>query len=204
MTRNDAVPTINRSAVLLVVVGALGILSNSAAALHLLPTVFTAAVTFLLLPILLVIAGIPLGVGSSRLRSVVGPSIIGRVLFVAWAVLTAGSQLAFLAELTDDTRILDSAETVRQVLSLLAAATGILAGVIILNSGPRTLGRGSLIFGVVLFAMSESLFFAQTPVIGVWWGVPLALGQLLIGVSYLHSGLSDVAPVPERPESLAE
>jgi hypothetical protein len=78
------------------------------------------------------------------------------------------------------------------------------AGVIILNSGPRTLARGSLFLGVFLYALSEGLFFAQTPEIGAWWGVPLAIGQLLVGISYLRSGLPDAAPVPEGAESLAE
>ena len=204
MTREDAVPTVNRSAVLLATVGGLGILATIAQALRLGTVLFPIALLYFVLPIVLIIAAIPLAFGSRRLGSVVGPSLLGRILFIAWAVFTAISQIVFLAEFSDSNSVLLEVETVRQVASLLAAACGIVAGVIILNTGPRTLARGSLIFGVVLYAVSESLFFAQTPVLGMWWGIPLALGQLLIGISYLHSGLEDAASVPESPESLAE
>ncbi len=202
MSREDA-PTVNRAAVQLAVVGAIGILAALSTGLHTVPF-FAAALSYAVLPVVLVVVSVPLALGNRRFRSVVGPSIVGRVLFILWAVSTALSQIALLGELSDDRSTSLQVETARQVLSLVAAASGIIAGVIILNSGPRSLARSSLIFGVVLFAVSESLLYAQTPVLDAWWGVPLALGWLLMGLSYLHSGLPDAAPVPEGPESLAE
>ena len=204
MTRENGVPTTNRSAVLLAIVGAIGILASISQELQVGPVLFAMVLLYVVLPIVLIIAAIPLGVGSRQLRSVVGPSILGRVLFIAWAVFTAASQLAFLGELGQSPEVLLQVETVRQVVSLAAMASGIVAGVIILNSGPRTLARGAMFLGVFLYALSEGLFFAQTPAVGAWWGVPLALGQLLIGISFICSGLPDAASVPETPESLAE
>jgi hypothetical protein len=204
MKPEDAAPNANRSAVQLALVGGIGILASASIALNIGAPVFADALVFVVLPVVLIVAGIRLAVGSKYFGSVVGPSRLGRILFIAWAVSTAVSQMLFLGEFGDIKATTLEVETIRQVVSLVAAATGILAGVIILNSGPRTLARGSLIFGVALYALSESLLYAQMPAIGGWWGVPLAIGQLLIGISYLHSGLSDAAPVPEGAESLAE
>jgi hypothetical protein len=204
MTREDAAPTVNRSAVQLALVGGIGILASASIALNIGAPVFADALVFVVLPLVLLIAGIRLAVGSTHFGSVVGPSRLGRILFIAWAVSTAASQMLFLGEFGDIRATTLEVETIRQVVSLVAAVSGILAGVIILNSGPRTLARGGLIFGVVLYALSESLLYAQTPAIGGWWGLPLAIGQLLIGISYVRTGMPDAAPVPEGTESLAE
>jgi hypothetical protein len=204
-TASTDAPTSNRGGVLLTSVGALSTLAVVVGALGLVPGVFAFGLNFVVLPIVLVIAAVPLAFGASRVAGVAGSSRSGRILFLAWAALSAVSQLAFIIELGSTLQVAQLVEIVRLFIAVLAIVAGVTAAVAILLARVAVgFARVSLFLAVLLFAVTELGYLGAFGAFGLWGDLPRAVGLLVLGLSYWRVGLPITGSVPDRYESLAE
>jgi hypothetical protein len=191
--------------VLLTAVGVLAVIAVVVGALQLAPVVFAFGLNFVVLPIVLVVAAVPLAFGRGTVASVTGTSRVGRILFLAWAVLSALSQLAFTIELGSTLQVAQTVEIVRLLIAVLAVAAGVAAAVVILLAGVAVgFARVSLFLAVLLFAVTELGYLGAFGAFGLWGDLPRAVGLLVLGLSYWRVGLPEARTVPDQGESLAE
>lgn len=204
-TLSTDAPVSNRGGVLLTAVGVLSVLAVVIGALQIVPGPFAFGLNFVVLPVVLVVAAVPLAFGRSRVAGVAGRSRLGRILFLAWAVLSAVSQLAFIIELASTLQVAQTVEIVRLLVAVLAVVAGVAAAVVILLAGVAVgFARVSLFLAILLFAVTELGYLGAFGAFGLWGDLPRALGLLVLGLSYWRVGLPVTGSVPDQGESLAE
>jgi hypothetical protein len=180
------------------------------------------ALNYLLAPLALAIATIPLALGTRRLAAVPGSSIVGRILFLAWGVLTAVTQIAYLATLSDNFTQVSEAQDVREWIEVVVVIAGVIAAVFVARGRvARGFARASLFVAIALFALTEYLFATQSfgdfSLSGSFdlrgfvtlylWDLPRLVGLLVLGISYWRTGTQlpeHATRVTDEPKSLAE
>lgn len=162
---------------------------------------FLTGLNYLVAPLVLIACGIAFAFGTRHLDALPGSRVVGRVLLLAWAVLTAAGQLAFLGEFSDNSAAIAGVEWTRRVIVVLAIIVGTAAAAFVERGGiTRGLGRVSLFVAVALFAVTEVIFLL--PSIGVAgaagavvslsayiWDLPRLAGLILLGLSWWRTGL---------------
>ena len=159
--------------------------------------------SFLLVPLLIVVAFTYLGVGGRGVYPLGGYTARARLLFLATGVVALAAQYSLAAlALVAVGDSLAPAITTNIVLDFIALALTILTAIVVIRAGiVRGFGRWAL---PVTVAHVASALIISNVVVSDWGDIPHGLGILILGLGYWRAGVHAPAPVPEGAESLAE
>jgi hypothetical protein len=205
----------NPGAVFLVIAGGFALLATLAngilrsipdAPTNLFGTVFGLLLaSFVLVPLVIVVAFTYLGVGGRGVYPLGGYSVRARMLFFLTGVVALAAQYSLIGPALvpvgpDESLVPAEATTI--ALDSVAIALAILTSVVVIRTGVvRGFARWALPVAIVLTAAS---LIISNAIPSNWGDIPHGVGIVILGLGYWRAGVHVPAPVPEAVESLAE